>query len=238
MLSNMLAGSANRSAGGQHQRHVVSVTAAGISASSAAEMVRTTTTTRLVPSPFTATALSQGGRSFVVGQASSTTIIPANASGRRNTAAPPLGTFIPLQTQNSSPEERMSLIVQLGTTVVATSTPQMLASNSTVTVAKSSPAGSATFPTGRSVNLNCPQGVNQITDSFQVQQHTHHTQVVQRPSANTVANSSVKNSINRSMQQLYVQQHVVQPQQSVTVKQSVALGKSLGNTQASINEQG
>jgi hypothetical protein len=237
MLSNMLAGSSNRSAGGQHQRHVVSVTAAGISASSAAEMVRTTTTPRLVRNPFTATTLGQGGTSFVVGQASSATIIPANTSGRRNTAATSLGTFIPLQTQNSLSEEPMSLIVQLGTTVVATSTPQMLASNSTVTIAKSSPTGNATFPTGRCVNLNCNQGVNQITRAAEVQQHTHH-KVVQRPSTNTVANSNVKNSINCSMQQLYVQQQVVQPQQSVTVKQSLTLGKSLGDTQASRNEQG
>ncbi|KDR16326.1 Histone-lysine N-methyltransferase MLL5 [Zootermopsis nevadensis] len=195
-------------------------------------MVRTTTTARLVRSPFTATTLAQGGRSFVVGQAPSPTIIPANASGRRNAAATSLGTFIPHQTQNSLSEEPMSLIVQLGTTVVATSTPQMLASNSSVTIAKSSPTASATFPVGRNVSLNYPQAVNQITGTAQMQQHVRHTQVIQRPSTNTVANSNVKGGINCSMQQLYVQQQVVQPQQSATV------GKSVGDARASTNEQG
>jgi hypothetical protein len=239
ILLNMCAGSANHSAGGQHQRHVVSVTAASISASSAAEMVRTTTATRLVRSPFTATSLGQGGTSFVVGQASSATVISANASGRRNAASTSLGTYIPLQTQNSSFEEPMSLIVQLGTTVVATSTPQMLAANSAVTIAKSSPTGSTIFPTGRSVSLNYPQGVNQIMGTAQVQQHTHHTQVVQSPtSTNFVADSGVKNSINCSMQQVYVQQQMVQPQQSVPVKQFATLAKSPGDTHASTDEQG
>jgi len=235
----MLAGSANQSASGKHQRHVVSVTATGISASSTTEMVRTTTATRLLQSPFPATSLGQGGTSFVVGQASSSTVIPSATSGRQNnTAAASLGTFIPLQTQNSSSDESVSLIVQLGTTVVATSAPQMLATNSTVTIAKSSPAGSATFPSGRSVHLNYSQGVNQITGVAQASQHTHHTQVVQRPTKNSAAYSNVKNNINCSMQQLYVQQQVVQPQQSVTVKQSPALAKSLGETHPSTNEQG
>lgn len=232
----MLSGSTNHSVGGEQQRHVVSVTATGISTPTAAEMVRTTAT-RLVRNPFATTALGQGGTSFVVGQASSATIIPSATCVRRNTPATSLGTYIPLQTQNSSSEESMSLIVQLGTTVVATSTSHMLEPNSTVTISKSSPAGNPTSSTGRNVNVNYPQGVNHITGGAKVQQHTQHPQVIQRPTTNTVANNNVKNNINCSMQQLYVQQQVVQPQQSLTVKQSHVVAKSVGATQPSADEQ-
>ncbi|PNF40389.1 hypothetical protein B7P43_G01598, partial [Cryptotermes secundus] len=196
-------------------------------------MVRTTTATRLVRNPFATTTLGQGGTSFVVGQASSATIIPSATCVRRNTPATSLGTFIPLQTQNSSSEESMSLIVQLGTTVVATSTSHMLEPNSTVTISKSSPAGNPTSSSGRNVSVNYPQGVNHITGGAKVQQHIHHPQVIQRPTTNTIASSNGKNSINCSMQQLYAQQQVVQPQKSLTVKQSNALAKSVGETQPS-----
>jgi hypothetical protein len=114
----------------------------------------------------------------------------------------------------------------------------MLEPNSTVTISKSSPAGNPTSFTGRNVNVNYPQGVNHITGGAKVQQHTHHPQVIQRPTTNIVANSNVKNSINCSMQELYVQQRVVQPQQSLTVKQSHILAKSVGDTQPSADAQG
>ncbi|KAJ4439649.1 hypothetical protein ANN_07777 [Periplaneta americana] len=219
-------------AGGQHQRHVVGVNTPGLSSSSASEMVRTTTATRFVRSPFPATTLGQGGTSFVVGQASSATIIPSATGGRRNSAAATsLGTFIPLQTQNSS-EESMSLIVQLGTTVVATSSPQMLGTNSSVTIAKPSAASNATFPTGRSSSLNYrdSRGVHQIAGTAQVHQQT---QVIQKASLNTVVNSSAKNSVNCGVQQV----QVVQSPQSVTVKHSQSLTKPLIETHASLNEQ-
>jgi hypothetical protein len=199
-------------------------------------MVRSTGT-RLVHNPFTATTLGQGGTSFVVGQASSATVIPSATCVRRNTPAASLGTFIPLQNQTSASEESVSLIVQLGTTVVATSTSQMLEPHSTVTISKPSPAGSPTSSTGRNVNINYPQAANHIKGGVKVQQHTRHPQVIRRPITNIVANSNIKNSINCSMQQLYVQQQVVQPQQSLTVKQSHILAKSVADTQPSANEQ-
>jgi len=55
--------------------------------------------------------------SIVVGQATSATIIPSTAGGRRGANAP-LGTFIPLQSPTAGQDDSMSLIVQLGTTVV------------------------------------------------------------------------------------------------------------------------
>ena len=211
-----MAGSANHSVGGQHQRHVVGVTATGISASSAVEMVHTTTATRLVRNPFAASALGQGGTGFVVGQASPTNVIPSTASGRRNSAATSHRTCIPLQNQKASSEESVSLIVQLGTTVVATSTSQMLTTNSTVTVSKSSPA--STFSARKNVSLNYPQGINQLIGASEMQEHAQDTQVIQRPDTNTVANSDVKNNIDCSVEHLYGQQQVVQPQEPVTVK--------------------
>lgn len=232
----MLSGSTNHRVDGEHHRHVVSVTATGISAPTTAEMVRSTGTS-LVRNSFTTTSLGQGGTSFVVGQASSAAGLPSAACVRRNTPSTSLGTFIPLQTQNAASEESVSLIVQLGTTVVATSTSQMLEPNSTVTISKASPTGNPTSSTGRNVNINYPQGVNHITAGVKVQQHTHHPQVIQRPTTNIVANSNVKNSINCSMQQLYVQQQLVQAQRSHTLKQSHVLAKSVADVQPSADEQ-
>nr|CAD7403103.1 unnamed protein product [Timema poppensis] len=72
-------------------------------------------TTRLVRGTFS-----------VVGQATSATIVPSTAGGRRN------GTFIPLTGQA---DDSMNLIVQLGTTVVSSATPQVPGKNSTMTFA-------------------------------------------------------------------------------------------------------
>jgi hypothetical protein len=113
----------------------------------------------------------------------------------------------------------------------------MLEPNSTVTISKASPTGNPTSSTGRNVNINYPQGVNHITAGVKVQQHTHHPQVIQRPTTNIVANSNVKNSINCSMQQLYVQQQLVQAQRSHTLKQSHVLAKSVADVQPSADEQ-
>jgi hypothetical protein len=231
-----VAGSANHSASGQHQRHVVGVTATSISASSAFEMVHTTTATRPVRNPFAASALGQGGTGFVVGQASPANVIPSTASGRHNTAATSHGTFIPLQSQKASAEESVSLIVQLGTTVVATSAPQMLTTNSTVTVSKPSPTSS--LSARKNVSLNYPQGINQLTGASEMQQHTQHTHVIQRPTADMVANRDVKNSIDFTIEHLYGQQQVVQPQEPVALKQSQTLAKTPGNIRASTDEQG
>lgn len=229
-----MAGSANHSVGGQHQRHVVGVTATDISASFAVEMVHTTTATRLVRNPFAASALGQGGTGFVVGQASPPNVIPSAVSGRRNSAATSHGTSIPLQNQKATSEESVSLIVQLGTTVVATSTPQMLTANSAVTVSKSSPP--STFSGRKNVSLNYPQGINQLVGASEMQEHT---QVVQRPVTDTVATSDVKNNIDCSMEHLYGQQQVIQPQEPATVKpQSQTLAKTCGSIQSSTDKQG
>lgn len=231
-----MAGSANHSVGGQHWRHVVGVTATTISASSAVEMVHTTAATRLVQNPFATSALSQGGSGFVVGQSSPANVIRSTASGRRNTAATTHGAYIPLQNQKASSEESVSLIVHLGTTVVATSTPQMLTTNSAVTASKSSPT--STFSTRKNVSLNCPQGIKQLTGASEMPQHTRHTQVIQRTITNTVANSDGKNSIDCNMEHLYDQQQMVQPQDPVTVKKSETLAKTFGIIHPSTDDQG
>ncbi|PSN38835.1 hypothetical protein C0J52_12608 [Blattella germanica] len=222
--------SSNRSAGSQHQRHVVSVTASSANAPATAEMVHTTTATRLVRSPFSTTSLAQGGTSFMVGQASSATIIPSTSVGRRN-VTPSIGTIIPLQTQNATSDESMSLIVQLGTTVVATSKAQVLADNSTAGVAKLS-------STGRSVSLNYRdfQGGNQIAGTAQVQHQTQRNPVIQSPNINSVVNSNVKTNINCNMQQIHVQHQVVQ-RQPVTIKQFHTPIKSVASIQPSPNER-
>lgn len=231
-----MAGSANHSVGGQHWRHVVGVTATSISASSAVEMVHTTAATRLVQNPFATSALSQGGSGFVVGQSSPANVITSTASGRRNTAATSHGAYIPLQNQKASSEESVSLIVQLGTTVVATSAPQMLTTNSAVTASKSSPT--STFSARKNVSLNYPQGIKQLRDASEMPQHIQHTQVIQRPITNAIANSDGKNSIDCDMEHLYDQQQMVQPQDPVTVKQSRTLAKTFGSIHPSTDEQG
>jgi len=230
-----VAGSANRSVGGQHWRHVVGVTAASISASSAVEMFHTTTATRLVQNPFATSALSQGGSGFVVGQSSPANVIPSTASGRRNAAATSHGVCIPLQNQKASSEESVSLIVQLGTTVVATSTPQMLTTNSAVTASKSSPT--STFSARKNVSLNYPQGIKQLTGASEMPQHPQHTQVIQRLITNTVVNSDGKNSIDCNMEHLYDQQQMVQPRDPITVKQSQILAKTFGIVHPSTDEE-
>lgn len=229
-----MAGSANHRVGGQHWRHVVGVTATSISASSAVEMVHTTTATRLVQNPFATSALSQGGSGFVVGQSSPANVIPSTASGRRN-AATSHGACIPLQNQKASSEESVSLIVQLGTTVVATSTPQMLTTTSAVTASKSSPT--STFSARKNVSLKYPQGIKQLTGASEMPQHPQHTQVIQRPITNTVANSDGKNSIDCNMEHLYDQQQMVQPQDPGTAKQSQTLAKTFGSIHPSTDEQ-
>jgi len=231
-----VAGSASHSVGGQHWRHVVGVTSTSISASSAVEMVHTTAATRLVQNPFATSALSQGGSGFVVGQSSPANVIPSTASGRRNTAATSHGVCIPLQNQKASSEESVSLIVQLGTTVVATSAPQMLTTNSAVIASKSSTT--STFSARKNVTLNYPQGVKQLTGASEMPQHTQHTQVIQRPITNTVTNSDGKNSIDCDMEHLYDQQQMVQPQDPVTVKQSQTLAKTFGRIHPSTDEKG
>jgi len=231
-----VAGSANYSVGGQHWRHVVGVTATSISASSAVEMVHTTTATRLVQNPFATSAHSQGGSVFVVGQSSPANVISSTASGRRNTSATSHGACIPLHNQKASSEESVSLIVQLGTTVVATSTPQMLTTNSAVTASKSSPT--STFSARKNVSLNYPEGVKQLTGASEMPLHIQHKQVIQRPITNTVGNSDSKNSIDCSMEHLYDQQQMVHPQDPVTVKQSQTLAKTFGSIHPSTDEQG
>jgi hypothetical protein len=127
----------------------------------------------------------------------------------------------------------VSLIVQLGTTVVATSTSQMLTTNSAVTVSKSSPA--STFSARKNVSLNYPQGINQLIGASEMQEHAQDTQVIQRPDTNTVANSDVKNNIDCSVEHLYGQQQVVQPQEPVTVKPQ---SQTFGSIHPSTDEQG
>lgn len=231
-----MAGSLNHSVAGLHRRHVVGVTATGISASSAVEMVHTTTATRLVQNPFATSALSQGGSGFVVGPSSPANVIPSATSGRRNTAATSHGACIPLQNQKASSEESVSLIVQLGTTVVATSTPQILTTNSAVTASKSSPT--STFSVRKNVSLNYPQGIKQLIGASEMPQHIQHTQVVQGPITNVVANSDCKNSIGCNIEHLYDQRQMVQPQDPVTVKQPQTLAKTFGSIQPSTDQQG
>ena len=158
----------------------------------------------------------------MVGQA--TNIIPSTSIGRRNIPSS-IGTIIPLQTQNSSSEESMSLIVQLGTTVVATSNPQMLADNSKVADVKLSSVG-------QSVSLNYQdfQLGNQVTGTSQVHK-TQRSPVIQNPDINSVINSNVRN-VGCNVQQIHVQHQMI-PRQPATVKQYQTSLKPLISVQTS-----